>query len=159
MELTLYLILVANIILWAILTIAINKKRIELEQKHNWLKYFTYLFIVHVLFVSILFNTVFFHYLSIVVICFGYFEIIRLIFNTKKVRVGITSLVFFSSVFYAYLKFSFLDQKYLFYVLLLVTVFDAFSQLRGQFLDLSEIYPINQTYFLDFSDKNVILVK
>lgn len=142
MELTLYLILVIYFLVGAIITIAVNRKKIKHERNQNWLKYFTYLVIVNILFASILFKIVIFHYISIVIIFFGYFEIICLIFTTNKVRTGIISLAFFSLGFYGFYKFCLLDQKYLFYVLFIVTVFDAFSQLTGQLLGKRKLLPL-----------------
>jgi phosphatidate cytidylyltransferase len=49
--------------------------------------------------------------------------------------------MFFTFGFYGFLKFSLLDQHVLFYVLFLVTVFDAFSQLTGQIIGKRKLLP------------------
>lgn len=141
MELTLYLILTLYFIVGAFTIAAINKRKSEQERKDNWLKYYSYMVIVSILFTSILFNRKLFHYLSIVIICFGYFEIIRLMILTKKVLTGFNSLAFFTFGFYGFCKFSLLDQRILFYVLFIVTVFDAFSQLAGQLFGKTKLLP------------------
>jgi phosphatidate cytidylyltransferase len=141
MELKLYSVLLAYFLVGALTIIAINKTKTERERKQNWLKYFSYFVIVNTLFASILINPVLFHYLSIAIICLGYFEIVKLIIKTNKVRFGTIALLFFTFGFYGFLKFSLLDQHLLFYVLFIVTVFDAFSQLSGQLFGKRKILP------------------
>jgi len=76
-----------------------------------------------------------------VIICIGYLEIIRLIIRTNKVGLGVIVLLFFTLGFYGFYKFSLLDRQLLFYVLFLVTVFDAFSQLTGQLIGKRKLLP------------------
>ncbi len=141
MKLILYLILCIYLIVGAYAMVLINKKKSDLQRKENWLKYFSYLVIVGLLFTSILFDRKLFHYLSIIIIFFGYFEIIQLIILTKKVILGFTTLVFFTFGFYGFYEFSLLDRQILFYVLFIVIVFDAFSQLTGQLFGKRKLLP------------------
>jgi phosphatidate cytidylyltransferase len=141
MELKLYLILLAYFLLGAFIIISVNKSKALEERKHNRLKYVTYFVIVNTLFLSILIDPVYFHYLSVVIICVGYLEIIRLMIRTNKIRTGVIALLFFTLGFYGFYKFSFLDRHVLFYVFFIVTVFDAFSQLTGQLIGKRKLLP------------------
>jgi phosphatidate cytidylyltransferase len=141
MQLKLYSLLLVYFLIGALTISVINKTKTEQERKHNWLKYILYFVIVNSLFASILFNQALFHYLSILIICVGYFEIVRLIIRTNKVRFGAIALLFFTFGFYGFFKFSLLDWHVLFYVLFLVTVFDAFSQLTGQIFGKRKLLP------------------
>jgi phosphatidate cytidylyltransferase len=141
MELILYLILLIYFLIGAFVISTINKKKSDRERKENWLKYFSYLVIISILFTSIIFGQKLFHYLSILIIFFGYFEIVMLIILTRKVLTGFVTLAFFTLGFYGFCKFSLLDQNLLLYALFLVTVFDAFSQLTGQLFGKRKLLP------------------
>jgi phosphatidate cytidylyltransferase len=141
MQLKLYSLLLVYFLIGALTISVINKTKTEQERKLNWLKYISYFFIINLLFASILFYPALFHYLSILIICVGYFEIVRLIIRTNKVRFGVIALFFFTLGFYGFLKFSLLDRHLLFYVLFLVTVFDASSQLTGQIFGKRKLLP------------------
>jgi phosphatidate cytidylyltransferase len=142
MALLIYLILFTWFFVGAIVTEVVNRKKSKSERRHNRLKYFTYFVIVNILFASILFDAIYFRYLSIVIILMGYFELLSLIFRTGKVVIGLIALSFFSIGFWGLFKFSFLDQHVLLFVVLLVTVFDAFSQLTGQLLGKRKLLPL-----------------
>ena len=142
MEKALYLVLVVYFLFGAIVIRIINKKKTKAEQNHNWLKYFTYLFIVNGLFAVVLFKTIFFQYICLGIIIFGYYEIFRLIYISRRIGIGITTLITASAGFYFFFKFSTLDKDHLFFVLALVSAFDAFSQLTGQFLGKRKLLPV-----------------
>ena len=141
MEKALYMILVVYFLLGAIVISVINRKKSKAEQSHNWLKYFTYLLIVNGLFAAVVFKTNTFHYICIVIIVFGYYEILQLTYNTRKIGVGMITLIVFSLGSYLFFEFSRLDKDHLFFVLALVSAFDAFSQLTGQFFGKRKLLP------------------
>lgn len=141
MEEILFLILPVYFIIGAIVTFTVNKHKGESERNHNWLKYSTYLLIVSGLFVSIIVNKVIFHFLGIVIILFGYGEIINLILRSRKFLTGLISLMAFTLAFYLFSQFTLLDNHQLFFVVMIVTVFDAFSQLAGQLLGKRKLVP------------------
>jgi len=141
MTIALCLILFLYFFAGAITIIFINKKKTKEEQKQNWLKYFTYFVIINALFASILINPVIFHYLAIVIIFVGYWEIVRPMMKIKSIKIGTIALLFFTLGFWGFYKFSLLDQPVLLYVLFTVTVFDALSQLTGQLFGKRKLLP------------------
>jgi len=140
MHLYLYVLLLIYFFLGAIATAIINKKRAPHLRKKNWLKFVIYFVIVSLLFFSILFN--FFPIISGLIIASGCFELVRLIIKTKNIKTGILGLVVFSVAFFSFYSFSFLQQSFLFYTLFIVAVFDAFSQITGQFLGKRKLFPL-----------------
>lgn len=149
MEIKLYFILLIYFMIGGIMMYFVNRKKELAFRKHNWLKYFVYLVLINLLFASILFKPISFSYISIAIIFFGFFEISKLTYNSKKFKAGLIALlifVCFASVFY---QFSLMPKRYLFYTLFLTTVFDAFSQLTGQLFGRKKIFrkiSPNKTY-------------
>lgn len=138
----LYSMLLAYFALGAIVTQQINRRRASGgAAKKNWLKYFVYLGIVNLLFAGIAFNKVYFTYLCIVIVAAAFIEIIRLTVITANYRTGILSLFFFIPALTGFYLSSYLDTPELFYLLFVVTVFDAFSQLSGQLFGRTSLFP------------------
>jgi phosphatidate cytidylyltransferase len=128
----------------------VNKKKDTSFRKKNWLKYFVYLILVNILFLSILKNSDYFFYISIAIAALGLFEIVNLMFSRKKHGVGIISILFYLAFSVPFLCFSHsLLSEYLFYTLFITTVFDSFSQLTGQLFGKRKIFKTispNKTY-------------
>ncbi len=141
MELILLYILYGYFFLGGIAVFFISRKKNNDKKRKDRVKYFVYLFIVNLLFISILLNKGVFHYICIVIILFGFFEIIRQTIITKKIKVGSISLFFFLLFAVGFYFFSNLKQEYLFYVLFIVTIFDALSQISGQVAGKTKILP------------------
>lgn len=129
MELKLYIILLLYFSVGAVIISVINRKKTVVGRKQNWLKYFTYLFIINLLFASIYFDKIFFHYISIVIIAFGFFEIIRNTFKTGKVKTGIITLSIFSFLVYAFFSFSLLSRQYILYTFFIGKYRNAFKSI------------------------------
>ncbi|HHC78658.1 MAG TPA: phosphatidate cytidylyltransferase [Flavobacteriia bacterium] len=127
----------------------INKNKTENFKNRNWLKYVVYLLIINSLFVSILIDSRYFAYLCFVIVGMGFYEIISNTLKTHKVKTGIFISIFLGVFAYFFLRFSQLPQNSLFYVLFMVTVFDAFSQLTGQLVGKKKLFQAlspNKTY-------------
>lgn len=149
MEIKLYIFLLVYFTIGGVIMLFITKNKEVAFRKKNWLKYFVYLIIINLLFGSILFAPILFHYLTVFILVLGFYEIFRLIYQSKKLMVGFISLIIFFCFAIMFYQFSFSPPKYLFYTLFLTTVFDSFSQLSGQLFGknklLLKISP-NKTY-------------
>jgi phosphatidate cytidylyltransferase len=141
MEQKLYMILWIYFSIGAVVIIAINRNKPSTERKQNWLKYFTYLFIINLLFASIYFNKSLFHYLSIAILLICLFEIFRNTYITGKLKTGIISLIVFLLLAFAFFSFSLMNREIVFYTFFMITVFDAFSQISGQLLGKRKLLP------------------
>jgi hypothetical protein len=113
MNLTLYLIILAYFLLGGIVTLSINENKLSHDKKQNWLKYCTYFLIANLLFLSVMINVYYFHYLSIIIMLISLIEIIRLTYLTGKLKTGLLSLLFFSLLSFPFLGFSLLDKQLL----------------------------------------------
>lgn len=142
MEKILYLILPVYFIIGAIVTFRVNKRKTVADRRHNWLKFSTYLVIINLLFAAVIFNKNLFQYITLVIIVFSYGELIRLTYLTGKMKTGSIALILFSFGFYFFYQFSLLDKNHLIFALVIVTVFDAFSQLTGQLLGKRKLLPL-----------------
>jgi phosphatidate cytidylyltransferase len=127
----------------ALVTQRINSRRTSSPDaaRKNWLKYFVYLGIVNLLFAGIAFNKVYFSYLCMIIVAAAFIEIIRLTVTTAKYRTGILSFLFLLPALTGFYLSSYLDITVLFYLLFVVTVFDAFSQLSGQLFGRTYLIP------------------
>jgi len=132
MEFKLIIILAIYFLIGAVLSYAINKSKNLYHRKLAWIKYFTYLFIISILFISILYHPITFHYIGIVIILSGFGEIIITIIKTNKLKSGLFTLFIYTISSFAFFRFSQLNQPILLFTLTVVTVFDASSQLSGQ---------------------------
>jgi phosphatidate cytidylyltransferase len=141
MGMTLYLIILGYFLFGGLSTFHINKKYPGNDKKQNWLKFCTYFIIVNFLFASVMINSLYFHYLSIIIIMISFFEIIRLTYTTGKLKTGVLSLLGLTFFSYTFLGFSSLDKQLLIIVLFIVCIFDGFSQLAGQVLGKIKFLP------------------
>ncbi len=121
----------------------IGRKKSRDQAREILVKYITYFFIIHVLFFSIIFNTAFFHYLAILIILTGFAEIF-LLFRRSDFRRKYFFFVFlflflvFSAGFY---RFSQMEKGILLFTFLVLSIFDAFSQISGQLMGRRKIFP------------------
>jgi len=141
MGIILYLIILVYFLIGGVLVYLINKKRLGQDKNQNWLKFSTFFVIANILFLSVIIDSTYFHYISIVIILVSYFEIVRLTYTTGKLKTGILSLLFFTLFSYTFIRFSLLDKQIIIIVLFIVFIFDAFSQLIGQMKGKRKLLP------------------
>lgn len=137
----LYIILWIYFSVGAVLIAYINKKTDNRTKKGAWLKYFVYLILVNIVLVSIVFDPIWFHYLTIIIILASAFELIKATHTTKDIKTGSISILLFAFFAYGFLVFSKGHKESLFYTLYLVTAFDAFSQVSGQIFGRRKLIP------------------
>jgi phosphatidate cytidylyltransferase len=91
----------------------------------------------------------YFSIISSVIVIMGFSEIFYHTVNSNKTKFGLITAFIFIPISYFFIVFSFQENKYLFYSLFVITVFDAFSQLSGQLFGSRKILPTispNKTY-------------
>jgi phosphatidate cytidylyltransferase len=110
----------------------VNKNKDKKFSKNNWVKYIVYFILINIIFGSIIIDSFIFFYVCILIVTLGYCELIRIIYFSRNIRVGIVALLIFSFFTLTFYHFALMPKNYLFYTLYLTTVFDAFSQLAGQ---------------------------
>ena len=127
-----------------------GKKQNPLERKKNWLKYFTYFFIVTFLYGCICLAEKIFPWICLLIALVGLLEIVRLQKQTPQKKTVFHFVLFvYASVAVGFYFFGSLSQPILLYTLFIVCTFDAFCQIAGQLFGKNKISPQlspNKTY-------------
>ncbi|MGM0622332.1 MAG: phosphatidate cytidylyltransferase [Bacteroidota bacterium] len=143
MILTIYIIILSFFALGGIAFYIINRKKDKKTALANWLKFGVYFIIINVLFLCIAFAPRVFRYVVLFIILVSAGELLNL-FKQSNFRnitfFGISLLIFlvFSAGFYF---FSQLDYKLILFTFLILSIFDAFSQISGQLLGKNKVLP------------------
>jgi phosphatidate cytidylyltransferase len=143
MIIKIYFVIIAYFILGAIGFYTINRKRSAAEARKNWIKYLTYFIIIHIIFASIVFDTAYFSYLTIIIIVAGLFELHNLYRKEgkSKRRLFLTALIIYSGLSACFFLFSKCDMREILFGFLIVSIFDAFSQISGQLAGRIKLVP------------------
>jgi phosphatidate cytidylyltransferase len=143
MILSIYLIIITYFILGGILFYIIyrNKPREIASQNRN--KYISYFVIIHIMFISIVFKPPIFHYLALLIVLAGFFEIINLFRRSGYARKGFFSFSLFIFFVFSmgFICFSLMETGMILFTFLVVSIFDAFSQISGQLLGKHKLFP------------------
>lgn len=140
---TIYIIILSYFVLGAAGFFLINRKKEKQPARENWTKYITYLFIIHVLFFSIVFKIFIFKVLVVLIIVVGGIEMTNLFRQSgfaKKCFYGM-AIFFYVVLCGGFLYFSRLNSQLVLFAFLVLSIFDAFSQISGQLLGRRKILP------------------
>jgi phosphatidate cytidylyltransferase len=143
MIVTIYLIILSYFVLGAISFYFINRKKDRQTARKSWLKYITYFFIIHLLFLSIVFNPLVFHYVAILIILTGTIEMVLLFRRSGYARPWffVISLLVYLALCTGFLRFSQLNGQIILFTFLVLSIFDAFSQITGQLAGKTRLFP------------------
>lgn len=144
MEGLIYQIILAYFVIGAIAFALVSRNKTTKEKKETWIKFGTYFVIIQILYGSIYFGHPFFSLVGILIAAAGYIELYNTARKNKKQQharfLGI-SLGCYTLLAIPFLFFTFLDQPLLFFTVIVVAVFDAFSQISGQLLGGRKLIP------------------
>lgn len=151
MILTIYIIILTYFILGGISFHFINKKKSPQKAKENRIKFISYFFIIHILFLGIIFNPVVFQFIGIAIVLTGLFEVIKLFKESNYLapRFFTVFILFFIIFCSGFIFFTFMEKDLILFTFLILSVFDAFSQISGQLFGRKKIFPAispNKTY-------------
>ncbi|TVR34884.1 MAG: phosphatidate cytidylyltransferase [Spirochaetaceae bacterium] len=139
-----YLILLVYFVLGAIALSVISRRQGRQAARGHRVKYVTYFVIIHVLFLSIAFSQHAFRLLSALIVVGGAVELTMLFrqsgFNRRAFFA--LSLALFVLVCSAFLHFGRLDQGLILFTFMVLSIFDAFSQISGQLLGRHRVAPL-----------------
>ena len=138
-----FIFLLFLFILGGIGIFVINLKKEKQERQNAWIKYFVYLLIINILFLSILYCRTLFWALIVLIVLGGGFELIRLQLGLHQLK-GFKFSIFlgiFILVSFLFCLFGFGKQDFQAFTWLIVCSFDAFSQLSGQLFGKRKICP------------------
>jgi len=143
MESLIYLIILIYFVLGALAFAWIGRSRGREAKRGMWAKFFTYFVIIHILFGSIYFGPPYFSVVAVFLALAGYLELTR-VHSQQRLRGTwflISSLVIYTLLALPFVFFSFMEKQYLYFVFIVVSVFDAFSQISGQIIGGRRLVP------------------
>ena len=140
---TIYIIILIYFALGGIGFYLINRKKDRTLARESYTKFIAYFLIINILFFSIVLNPVVFRYLALVIGLVGVVELFRL-FNRRnlehKAFFGVSLLLYFILTI-GFFLFSGLSKELILFSFLVLSIFDAFSQISGQLFGKTKILP------------------
>jgi phosphatidate cytidylyltransferase len=143
MILSIYLLIILYFILGGILFYIIYRKKPPEIARQSRNKYISYFVIIHILFFSIVLNPLIFHYLALLIVLAGFMEILNLFRKSGYSRKGFfsLSLVIFIIFSIGFICFSLMEAGMILFAFLVISIFDAFSQISGQLVGKRKLFP------------------
>lgn len=140
---TIYIIILSYFIIGGVGFYFINRNKEKEVARESWTKFITYLFIIHILFFSIVLNPLAFRVLSGLIIIIGLFELFRLFkgANYAYPSFFILSILVYGILSYGLIVFGSFDKEIILFAFLILSIFDAFSQISGQLFGKTKIAP------------------
>jgi phosphatidate cytidylyltransferase len=143
MVLKIYILILCYTLMGIISGLLLSRKKDPVPAKKFWLKFKYYILIIHIVFASIVFKPVCFHYLTLIIILAGFVELIRIFANSgfgSKVFF-ILSIFFYSIISSGFYFFGLLKMEIILFTFIVLSVFDAFSQICGQIIGKRKLLP------------------
>jgi len=129
-------------ILGAIATLLANKGKEKEIKRERWLKIVTYFIIVHFILLTLLLLPSAFSYIASFIVITGAYEIIKSDFYKRHNVVLVSALVLYLTIATGFLLFCFTaSSEGLIDLVLLVFIFDGFSQITGQLFGKRKMLP------------------
>lgn len=143
MILTIYIIILSCFLLGGIAFYVIDRQTDRETARNNRIKYITYFFIIHLLLLSIVFETMVFQFISIGIVMTGIGELIHVFWKSgcQKKTFFVFSLVIFLALSVGFIFFGFQSKGLILFTFLVLSLFDAFSQISGQLFGKTRIIP------------------
>lgn len=140
---TIYIIILSYFVLGGVGFYFINRKKEREVARKSWTKFITYFVIIHILFFSIVINPLAFQIVAALIVSVGASEVLRLYRRAKYTQTGffLISVVLFAVLAYGFLIFSGLNKELVLFAFLILSIFDAFSQISGQLFGKTKIAP------------------
>ncbi|WP_163713269.1 phosphatidate cytidylyltransferase [Mangrovibacterium lignilyticum] len=140
---TIYIIILAYFALGGFGFYMINRKKDPKVAKESYTKFIAYFFIINILFFSIVIKPEIFGFLAVVISVVGIFELIKLFRLREFNRKGffIISLIIYLALATGFFFFSRLEKELILFSFLVLSIFDAFSQISGQLFGKTKILP------------------
>ncbi len=144
MELIIYPAIISYFILGALAFYFIGRKKSKKAKKEIWMKYFTYFFIIHTLFIGIYLGFPYFFILAVVISLIGLAELTRVFRNSRQSgRYGffVLAILLYLAFVIPFIGFGTAEKPVLYFAFIVVSVFDAFSQISGQLFGRRKLIP------------------
>ena len=143
MERLIYTIILIYFVLGGLAFAWISRNQDRERKREIWAKFGTYFLIIHILFGSIYFGPPYFSLVALLLVVAGYAELTKV--HLRHARQGngffLLALGIFTLLALPFVFFSFMAKPYLYFVFVVVSVFDAFSQISGQMMGGKRLAP------------------
>ncbi len=143
MERLIYAIILIYFVLGGLAFAWISRNKDRERKREIWAKFGTYFLIIHILFGSIYFGPPYFSLVALLLVVAGYTELTR-VHVSRPLKGGwffAGSLLVYTLLALPFVFFSFMAKPYLYFVFVVVSVFDAFSQISGQIMGGKRLAP------------------
>ena len=140
---TIYIFILSYFVLGALGFYFINRRKEKEVARKSWTKFIAYFFIINILFFSIVVHPLAFQVLTGLIIAVGLFELFRLLKNEQYKQNGFfaLSIVIYGILSFGFWKFSVMEKEIILFTFLILSIFDAFSQISGQLWGKRKIAP------------------
>lgn len=140
---TIYIFILSYFVLGGIGFYLINRKKEKEVARKSWTKFIAYFVIIHILFFSIVIEPRAFRILTALIGSMGAFELFKLFWdnNFRKKGFFIFSMTVYLILMWGFWMFSGLDSGLILLSFLILSIFDAFSQISGQLWGKTKIVP------------------
>jgi phosphatidate cytidylyltransferase len=138
-----YGIILTYFLIGGIAFFLINRKKSPGESHKNWTKYIVYFFIIHILFLSIVFFPDTFRGIVFLIIIAGLFEMMKILVqsNYRQKLFFVNSCIIYLSLSVGFYLYSGLEKNLILFTFLVVSIFDSFSQISGQIWGKIKLFP------------------
>lgn len=138
-----YIVILAYFFLGAIGFYFINRKKDKQKARKSWTKYIVYFLIINVLFFSIVLHPLAFRGVSLLIIIVGAAELILLYRKQhfQHRRFFAVSGFIYTILSVSFWKFSGIPIELILFTFIVLSIFDAFSQISGQLWGKKKLAP------------------
>lgn len=140
---TIYIFILSYFVLGALGFYFINRKKDKEVARASWTKFIAYFVIINILFFSIVINPTVFRVLSGVIIGVGLVELFRLFWRRQYAQSGFfaVSVLVYAVLAVGFWQFAAQKMELILFTFLILSIFDAFSQISGQLWGKRKIAP------------------
>jgi phosphatidate cytidylyltransferase len=148
MILTLYIIILVYFLAGGITFYFISKRKTKEEAHHNRVKFISYFIIINALFFSIAFQPVVFKIFGWIIVVTGFYELVHLFVRSgyKKKLFFLVSVFIYVLFASGFLVFTGIAKDKILFTVIILSVFDSFSQIAGQLLGKHKLAPVTSPH-------------
>lgn len=121
----------------------INRRKEPQIKRKAWIKHVNYFIVTNLVFFSIAVNPVIFRYVAAIIIIVGFYELFNLYRRSgfSHASFFIASILIMASLSIGFYSFCHMDKGIILFAFLIIAIFDGFSQVSGQLLGRTKLFP------------------
>jgi phosphatidate cytidylyltransferase len=121
----------------------INRRKEPQIKRKAWIKHVNYFIVISLVFFSIAVNPVIFRYVAALIIIVGFYELFNLyrVSGFSHATFFISSIIIMALLSLGFYSFSHMEKGVILFAFLITAIFDGFSQVSGQLLGRTKLFP------------------